>query len=167
MDNIFNYNKKHLNEDYYQILGCDSSSSYEQIVCEYKKRALLLHPDKHDNNEDHNDINSQELMENQFKQLVRAKNILTDPDMRQSYDKWRTSGMAISFDDWKRLGAAIHVSMHWRNNRQKDLMITSDDHKSCGSSSSSASVVHNDRSTVVWNSVGDNDLLRKFRNYEI
>ncbi|CAG04728.1 unnamed protein product [Tetraodon nigroviridis] len=34
-------------EDYYGILGCDELSSTEQILNEYKIRALACHPDKH------------------------------------------------------------------------------------------------------------------------
>ncbi|XP_042891849.1 J domain-containing protein-like isoform X2 [Penaeus japonicus] len=33
-------------ENYYTVLGCDPSSSVEQIQAEYKVRALQLHPDK-------------------------------------------------------------------------------------------------------------------------
>ncbi len=34
-------------EDYYSVLGCDPSSTQEQILAEYKVRARQLHPDKH------------------------------------------------------------------------------------------------------------------------
>ncbi|KAG7999930.1 DnaJ-like protein subfamily C member 12 [Nibea albiflora] len=34
-------------EDYYGLLGCDELSSTEQILNEYKIRALACHPDKH------------------------------------------------------------------------------------------------------------------------
>ena len=33
-------------EDYYSLLGCDQSSSPEQILAEYRVRAKELHPDK-------------------------------------------------------------------------------------------------------------------------
>ncbi|CAG2162827.1 unnamed protein product, partial [Oppiella nova] len=83
----------------------------------YKNRALLLHPDKHDDKE------SEEL----FKQLVKAKEVLTDPQMRKQYDKWRSSGIAISFEEWNRLGKGAHTSMHWRNDYKRDLMIGNGD----------------------------------------
>ena len=38
-------------EDYYAVLGCDRSSSKEQIVTEYKHRAKECHPDKHNTKE--------------------------------------------------------------------------------------------------------------------
>ena len=33
-------------EDYYSVLGCDPSSSEEQIMTEYRIRAKESHPDK-------------------------------------------------------------------------------------------------------------------------
>ena len=33
-------------EDYYTVLGCDPSSSEEQIMSEYRLRAKESHPDK-------------------------------------------------------------------------------------------------------------------------
>uniref|UniRef100_A0A3Q2P359 J domain-containing protein n=1 Tax=Fundulus heteroclitus TaxID=8078 RepID=A0A3Q2P359_FUNHE len=37
-------------EDYYGLLGCDELSSTEQILNEYRIRALACHPDKHPDN---------------------------------------------------------------------------------------------------------------------
>uniref|UniRef100_A0A673FPS8 DnaJ homolog subfamily C member 12-like n=1 Tax=Sinocyclocheilus rhinocerous TaxID=307959 RepID=A0A673FPS8_9TELE len=37
-------------EDYYGLLGCDELSTTEQIVNEFKVRALACHPDKHPEN---------------------------------------------------------------------------------------------------------------------
>ena len=38
------------NEDYYGLLGCDSSASTEQIIAEYKARAKDCHPDRKNQN---------------------------------------------------------------------------------------------------------------------
>ena len=46
-ESILHY-EKDPKEDYYGILGCDKSSSAEQIVSEFKVRAKQLHPDKSD-----------------------------------------------------------------------------------------------------------------------
>ena len=46
-ESILNY-EKDPKEDYYGILGCDKSSSAEQILAEFKVRAKQLHPDKSD-----------------------------------------------------------------------------------------------------------------------
>ena len=39
-------------EDYYRVLGCDPSSSEEQIMTEYRIRAKESHPDKMGETED-------------------------------------------------------------------------------------------------------------------
>ena len=49
-DSILNY-EKDPKEDYYGILGCDKSSTTEQIMTEFKVRAKQLHPDKSDDPE--------------------------------------------------------------------------------------------------------------------
>lgn len=33
-------------ENYYDILGCTPANSKEQIATEYRKKSLLVHPDK-------------------------------------------------------------------------------------------------------------------------
>ena len=35
-----------------------------------------------------------------FAKLQRAKEVLTDPDMRMKYDGWRRSGLLVPFDLW-------------------------------------------------------------------
>jgi hypothetical protein len=45
IDNILGY-KLDPKEDYYAILGCNPSSTSEQIVAEFKIRARDCHPDK-------------------------------------------------------------------------------------------------------------------------
>ncbi|XP_036023059.1 dnaJ homolog subfamily C member 12 [Onychomys torridus] len=49
MDAILNYRPEG-GEDYYALLGCDELSSVEQILAEFKVRALECHPDKHPEN---------------------------------------------------------------------------------------------------------------------
>ncbi|XP_013370357.1 PREDICTED: dnaJ homolog subfamily C member 12 isoform X2 [Chinchilla lanigera] len=46
MDAILNYRADD-SEDYYALLGCDERSSVEQILAEFRIRALECHPDKH------------------------------------------------------------------------------------------------------------------------
>jgi len=46
-------NKTTFNEfNYYELLGCDQSSTAEQINVEFKMKALACHPDKNSNNID-------------------------------------------------------------------------------------------------------------------
>ncbi|OUC44929.1 putative DnaJ domain protein [Trichinella nativa] len=76
----------------------------EQIVAEFRVRAKKLHPDK----------NSKSTSANEdFARLSRAKEILTDPHLRKSYDLWRNAGLNIPFDDWLRKANALRSSVHW------------------------------------------------------
>ncbi|XP_041363491.1 dnaJ homolog subfamily C member 12-like [Gigantopelta aegis] len=103
MDKIFNYKRKQ-EDDYYYIIGCDELSNESQILAEYKARVLSCHPDKHPNDPD---------AAEQFTKLQKVKEVLTDPKKRAHYDKWRTSGIAMPYDDWCSLRDSVHVSMHW------------------------------------------------------
>ncbi len=113
MEQILSHKRKP-EDDYYDILGCDQLSSVpnngilarfhiffglaennrfqtEQILTEYKIRALELHPDKNPKDSSAGA---------RFKELQKAKEILTDPTKRKFYDLWLSSGIAIDFDDW-------------------------------------------------------------------
>ena len=48
VDSILDY-KPDPKEDFYALLGCDSSASDEQILVEFKIRAKNCHPDKNTN----------------------------------------------------------------------------------------------------------------------
>ncbi|XP_067138173.1 dnaJ homolog subfamily C member 12-like isoform X2 [Centruroides vittatus] len=164
MDEIFKY-KKDSNDDYYSILGCDENSSEEQIISEFKIKALDYHPDK--NPDDPNSVE-------RFQRLQRAKEILTEPTTRKQYDMWRRSGLTIPFDQWRNLSKDNHCSMHWACKKQKDLML---DHK-CDSESKLAdkkSYADQQKSTfsilqtenITWEREPGNEVLQKFRNYQI
>uniref|UniRef100_A0A915K3S7 J domain-containing protein n=1 Tax=Romanomermis culicivorax TaxID=13658 RepID=A0A915K3S7_ROMCU len=79
-------------KNYYTILGCAENSSIDQIMKEYKIRAVQCHPDKSD------DYYSAE----KFTLLHRAKEVLTDPTLKKEYDSWLKCGLSISFDEWIR-----------------------------------------------------------------
>ncbi|KAH8271405.1 hypothetical protein KR018_008876 [Drosophila ironensis] len=126
VDAIINY-KRSPNEDYYGLLHCDENSSPEQIQAEYKVLALQYHPDKNCGDKE---------AEAMFQQLKEAKETLCDPEKRAIYDKWRNSGIAMSFKQW--LGMKEHVgqvrrytiaekvdkeSMHWVTPKTKDRML--------------------------------------------
>lgn len=119
----------------------------EQIICEYKHRALHLHPDK----------NSDPEAQEQFRQIQRAKDVLANPEQRKKYDKWRNSGVAMNFEDWSNLSANVHSSMHWMNSKRSDPMIKNTTN---GNTSS-------EEKLSKWESDSPNEMLRKFRNYDI
>lgn len=60
--------------------------------------AMKYHPDKNSGDKD---------AEKKFQQLKEAKETLSDPERRQLYDKWRNSGLQISYKNW--MGMKEHV----------------------------------------------------------
>uniref|UniRef100_A0A1A9VVH1 J domain-containing protein n=1 Tax=Glossina austeni TaxID=7395 RepID=A0A1A9VVH1_GLOAU len=126
VDSIINY-KRNPDEDFYAMLNCDESSTVEQIQSEYKILALQYHPDKNSGDKE---------AEAKFQKLKEAKETLCDPEKRANYDKWRNSGIAMSYKNW--LGMKEHVgqvrrytiaekvdkeSMHWATPKTKDRML--------------------------------------------
>uniref|UniRef100_A0A3Q2XFW1 DnaJ homolog subfamily C member 12-like n=1 Tax=Hippocampus comes TaxID=109280 RepID=A0A3Q2XFW1_HIPCM len=125
-------------EDYYALLGCDELSSTEQILNEYKIRALACHPDKHQGN-------PKAVAE--FQKLQEAKEVLSNDTKRKNYDLWRRSGVAIPFHDWQALNDSVKTvrdvllscacdgnryhdwtenslqSMHWAVRNKKEPML--------------------------------------------
>lgn len=101
-------------EDYYALLGCDELSSVEQILAEFKIRALECHPDKHPENS--------KAVET-FQKLQKAKEILCNAESRARYDHWRRSQMSMPFEQWEALADSVKTSMHWAVRSKKDLML--------------------------------------------
>jgi DnaJ-class molecular chaperone len=60
--------------------------------------AIKYHPDKNAGDKE---------VEKIFQQLQEAKEILCNPEKRQMYDKWRNSGLQISYRNW--IGMKEHV----------------------------------------------------------
>ncbi|XP_055209663.1 dnaJ homolog subfamily C member 12 isoform X5 [Gorilla gorilla gorilla] len=117
MDAILNYRSEDT-EDYYTLLGCDELSSVEQILAEFKVRALECHPDKHPENP--------KAVET-FQKLQKAKEILTNEESRARYDHWRRSQMSMPFQQWEALNDSVKTSMHWVVRGKKDLMLEEPD----------------------------------------
>ncbi|KAM6182703.1 dnaJ homolog subfamily C member 12 [Erethizon dorsatum] len=117
MDAILNYRLDD-SEDYYALLGCDELSSVEQILAEFKIRALECHPDKHP--EDPKAVEA-------FQKLQKAKEILTNEERRARYDHWRRSQISVPFQQWEALNDSLKTSMHWAVRGKKDLMLEEPD----------------------------------------
>ncbi|GBM21639.1 J domain-containing protein [Araneus ventricosus] len=159
MDSILSYTKSD-DEDFYSLLGCDESSSIEQILTEYRTLSLKYHPDK--NQGDPNAVS-------RFQKLLKAKEILTDTDKRSIYDKWHRSGFAIPFEQFLNLNKACHTSCHWVNKKQKDLMLENtcnENEASCAKTNEPVSAEDSCK-CKAWERDPANEVLRKFRNYEI
>ncbi|XP_010603802.1 dnaJ homolog subfamily C member 12 isoform X6 [Fukomys damarensis] len=117
MDAILNYRLDD-SEDYYTLLGCDELSSVEQILAEFKIRALECHPDKHPENSKAVEA---------FQKLQKAKETLTNEESRARYDHWRRSQISVPFLQWEALTDSVKTSMHWAVRGKKDLMLEESD----------------------------------------
>jgi len=71
--------------NYYETLGVDRSSTLEEIKNAYKNLSLKWHPDKN--------LNNKEEVEEKFKEINKAYQIISDSELRLSYDdhgeKWQ------------------------------------------------------------------------------
>ena len=65
-------------KDHYQVLGIDRSASDDDVKKAYRKLALKLHPDK----------NKTPGAEEAFKNVSKAFTVLSDPNKRESYDRY-------------------------------------------------------------------------------
>ncbi|XP_018429017.1 PREDICTED: dnaJ homolog subfamily C member 12 isoform X1 [Nanorana parkeri] len=195
MDAILSCTEESLGPDYYTLLGCDELSTVEQILAEYKVRALECHPDKHQGN--------QKAVE-EFQKLQQAKDTLTNEDSRAHYDYWRRSKISIPFTQWEALQDSIKMSMHWavKNKKeamleapnkpsdevQDDILIDAEEKKNPVSDENEDYVIEKPQENIDsispkspeesldmthcllrfrWSAEAPSDLLRKFRNYEI
>ncbi|XP_038062259.1 dnaJ homolog subfamily C member 12-like [Patiria miniata] len=160
-------------DDFYKLLGCDELSSTEQINTEFKLKARTAHPDKNPDDPD---------AAQRFAKLQRARDILTDDQKRQEYDLWRRSGITIPYDSWISMKGAVHTSMHWAVKKKKDLMLEEDPENVPESPEFSDTNVPPPSRTVAppsnyghsrpfvpagWTREPANDILQKFRNYNI
>ena len=66
-----------MSADFYALLGVSSNASADDIKKAYRKKARELHPDANPDDPE---------AENQFKEVSRAYEVLSDPDTRARYD---------------------------------------------------------------------------------
>nr|CAD2122469.1 unnamed protein product [Meloidogyne enterolobii] len=99
----------------YQIIGCSKNATFDQILVEYKQKALLLHPDKIKNK----NISEDEIKEN-FQKLQFAKDILTNPQKRKHYDLWMDVGFSeFSLQEWMNNQEKLQQTLHWGQQKEK------------------------------------------------
>jgi molecular chaperone DnaJ len=70
--------------DFYEILGVSRSASGDDIKKAYRKRARELHPDANPDKPN---------AEDDFKELSRAYEVLSDPQQRSTYDRFGEAGL--------------------------------------------------------------------------
>jgi molecular chaperone DnaJ len=69
--------------DYYEILGISRTADQEEIKRAYRRLARKYHPD----------VNREPGAEETFKEVSRANEVLSDPEVRARYDQFGESGV--------------------------------------------------------------------------
>ncbi|XP_036380483.1 dnaJ homolog subfamily C member 3-like [Megalops cyprinoides] len=72
--------KQSRKRDYYKILGVHRSANKQEIIKAYRKLAQQWHPDNFQSESDKKEA------EKKFIDIASAKEVLTDPEMRQKFD---------------------------------------------------------------------------------
>lgn len=70
--------------DYYEILGVSRDSSKEEIKQAYRRLARKYHPD----------VNKESGAEERFKEINRAYEVLSEPEVRARYDRFGEAGVS-------------------------------------------------------------------------
>ncbi len=90
-----------MGKDYYETLGLEKDSSPEEIKSAYRKLAKKYHPDVSEE--------TKEVAEAKFKEVSEAYEVLSDPEKRETYDRYGSdainsqfSGGGFSWDDFTR-----------------------------------------------------------------
>lgn len=73
-----------MSSDYYEVLGVDSDASQDEIKKAYRKKAMEYHPDRNPDDPE---------AEQKFKRASEAYDVLSDPEMRQKYDRYGEAGL--------------------------------------------------------------------------
>jgi molecular chaperone DnaJ len=68
--------------DYYEVLGLDRNASESEIKAAFRKLAFKYHPDR----------NHEDGAEDKFKEINEAYEVLSDPEKRNTYDRFGHNG---------------------------------------------------------------------------
>jgi DnaJ-class molecular chaperone len=79
-------------DDYYQVVGVETTATQQEIKIAYRKLALQYHPDRNRDNPDAADI---------MKKLNEAYAVLSDPAKRRHYDVLRQEYGSSAYDQFR------------------------------------------------------------------
>jgi molecular chaperone DnaJ len=89
--------------DYYEVLGVARDVDKEEIKRAYRRLARKFHPD----------VNKEEGAEERFKEINRAYEVLSEPEMRARYDRFGEAGVGSAagpgFQDLSDLGGFADI----------------------------------------------------------
>ena len=145
-------------EDYYSILECTELSSREQIDTEYKLRAKECHPDKI------MDPEQKSKAETVFMKLNKAHSVLGDPETKEIYDKWRRSGLSVTFDQFVEIQSRCRHSVHWVTTKRQPSLTSPYHNTRSNSNSKPTNPLGHFRE---GDQTGNSNLLSKFRTYKL
>ncbi|KAG8435256.1 hypothetical protein GDO86_013272 [Hymenochirus boettgeri] len=153
-----------MDPDYYSLLGCDELSTVEQILAEYKVRALECHPDKHPGN--------QKAVED-FQKLQQAKETLANEESRSQYSMhWAVQNkkepmLEAPVSVPSNMSEATSCMCKERKQETDTKPKTSEDNLQSPKSPEGSCDPPFSLLRFRCSAEAPSDLLRKFRNYEI
>ena len=105
-----------MSENYYDILGISKNATKEEIKKQYKKLALIYHPDKNRDNEE---------ATNKFKSIAEAYATLSDDEKKRSYDMFGASDQQYNEDPFSMFNNIFndHLSSFMNMGYEKNINV--------------------------------------------
>ena len=89
--------------DYYEMLGVSRNADADELKQAYRRLARKYHPD----------VNKEPEAEDRFKEISRAYEVLSDPDLRPRYDQFGeagvSSGAGAGYQDFSDMGGIADI----------------------------------------------------------
>jgi molecular chaperone DnaJ len=90
--------------DYYEILGVSRDADKEEIKGAYRRLARKYHPD----------VNKEPGAEDRFKEINRAYEVLSEPEIRERYNRFGEAGVSgaaagAGFQDMSDMGGFADI----------------------------------------------------------